>query len=234
MKVILTGSTGFIGAEVLRQCISNPSINQIIALSRHPLSASHPKLTQITHSDFTDYPPSLLAQLAGADACIWSLGIANPKTMEQASLVNMDYTMAAARTCQGVLASQAKKPFRFVYLSGKYTEKNQDASLWFLGEPRKLRGRVELELLKLSEESKTKDGKFEVFIARPGFVVAKEKRMADYLVAGVANTIPVDLLARAMVGIVEHGGDGKVIWEMNDLVEGGREGEREHKNPNRV
>jgi len=73
MKIILLGSTGFIGSEVLSQCLSHPSITSILALSRRPLPITHEKLTTVILSDFTSYPPSVLEQMKGAEACIWYL-----------------------------------------------------------------------------------------------------------------------------------------------------------------
>lgn len=74
MKVILTGSTGFIGGEVLTQCLSHPSITSLVLLTRRPLPdtiTSKPTVQVITLVDFTSYPPELLSRLTGAEACIW-------------------------------------------------------------------------------------------------------------------------------------------------------------------
>jgi uncharacterized protein YbjT (DUF2867 family) len=74
MKFILTGCTGFIGSEVFFQCLRNPSITSIIALSRRPLPdyiANDPKLKVAIMEDFNSYPDALLHELSGADACIW-------------------------------------------------------------------------------------------------------------------------------------------------------------------
>lgn len=74
MKVILAGSTGFIGREVLEQCIQHPSVTSIVALSRRPLpepAASHPKVEVVVEEDFTSYSPSTLQAIQGAGACIW-------------------------------------------------------------------------------------------------------------------------------------------------------------------
>lgn len=73
MQVILTGSTGFIGKEVLDQCLRNPEITSIIALSRRdlPEEITNPKLSVIIVKDFNSYPDSILDQLKNADACIW-------------------------------------------------------------------------------------------------------------------------------------------------------------------
>lgn len=73
MKVILLGSTGFIGKAVLDQCLKNSAITSIIALSRRelPEQAVNPKLTVVIVEHFKFYSDSVLEHLKGADACIW-------------------------------------------------------------------------------------------------------------------------------------------------------------------
>lgn len=73
MKVILLGSTGFIGKEVLEHCLKNTAITSLIALSRRDLPAevANPKLTVVIIEDFKLYPDSVLEELKGADACVW-------------------------------------------------------------------------------------------------------------------------------------------------------------------
>jgi uncharacterized protein YbjT (DUF2867 family) len=72
MKVIVLGSTGFIGKEVLDQCLKNPAITSLIAFSRRDLleAAASPKLTVVIIENFKLYPDSILEQLKDADACI--------------------------------------------------------------------------------------------------------------------------------------------------------------------
>ena len=74
MRVFLTGATGFIGGEVLTQALAHPSITSLICLSRRALPESvttNPKVKVIILSDFMSYPPKILAQLEGAESCIW-------------------------------------------------------------------------------------------------------------------------------------------------------------------
>ena len=70
MKVILAGSTGFIGGEVLKQCLQHPTITSVVALGRRELPA-HDKLTSIVVEDFLSFPKSVHEAIKGADACIW-------------------------------------------------------------------------------------------------------------------------------------------------------------------
>lgn len=73
MKVILTGATGFIGGEILTQCLDNTSITSLILLSRRPVEniSSHPKAKVIIMEDFKSYPEPVISEISDADACIW-------------------------------------------------------------------------------------------------------------------------------------------------------------------
>jgi uncharacterized protein YbjT (DUF2867 family) len=74
MKIILTGATGFVGGEALKHAVAHPAISEVVVLTRRELTADQgasPKVKAIVLSDFESYPDTLLAQLAGAEACIW-------------------------------------------------------------------------------------------------------------------------------------------------------------------
>lgn len=73
MKIVLTGSTGFIGSEVLQQCIQSQDIDSIVVLTRRPLStaANSPKVNNIIIEDFESYHTQTTDAVSNADACIW-------------------------------------------------------------------------------------------------------------------------------------------------------------------
>jgi nucleoside-diphosphate-sugar epimerase len=71
MKVILTGATGTIGSGVLKQCLANPEVQSVIALTRRPLDVKDTKIENIIHRDFLNYDSETREKLKGADACIW-------------------------------------------------------------------------------------------------------------------------------------------------------------------
>ena len=70
MKVIIAGATGFVGRELLSQCLQNPAVTSIVALSRRELPA-HDKLKVAIMDDFLSYPDSVRKEIKDASACIW-------------------------------------------------------------------------------------------------------------------------------------------------------------------
>ncbi|KAI7503829.1 hypothetical protein KC367_g1431 [Hortaea werneckii] len=220
MKLILTGATGFIGAAVLHHALSHPLITQVVALSRRPLPIHHPKLHTIIHQDFTVYPPSLLHNelLRDAEAVIWALG-----TPLSEGKQHLDFLLAAAEAFATHLLPglrQRGKDFRFVNVSGMFTEKDEERSLWFLREVRKWRGRAERELVAFEGELRRRgevagggegEGRgegWQTVIARPGVVLRGRSGWAVWLIPGF--TIPVEELAGALVDLAlcERGGGG--------------------------
>ena len=54
IKAILTGATGMVGEGVLHECLQHDAIESIVVINRKPCGVSHPKLKEISHSDFYD------------------------------------------------------------------------------------------------------------------------------------------------------------------------------------
>ncbi|KAL8706681.1 MAG: hypothetical protein Q9201_000315 [Fulgogasparrea decipioides] len=209
MKVILTGATGFIGSEVLRFALLHPAITAIVVLSRRNLPLKHPKLTIIIQTDFLDYSDATLGACAGAEACIWSLGVARSLSAENNRRINLDYTMVAAETFTRELAPQLPegKNFRFVYLSGMMTERNQERKLWFMSETRRIRGEVENKLMDLQKEDRER---LVTYVARPGGVLATNSLFPGSL-EPLARAITVDDLAVKMLDTAINGHKTQII-----------------------
>lgn len=73
MKLIMTGVTGFLGREMLLECLATPSITSIVALSRRELDIANSKLDLhvMKDEDFLHYSDSSFTEkLKGAKACI--------------------------------------------------------------------------------------------------------------------------------------------------------------------
>jgi nucleoside-diphosphate-sugar epimerase len=74
VRIVLTGATGFVGGEVLRQLLANEETEVVTCLTRRPIGVEHPKLKTILHADFTVWPEELAEVLADHAAVIWALG----------------------------------------------------------------------------------------------------------------------------------------------------------------
>src|SRR5690349_19807852 len=96
MKIILTGATGMVGSEVLRQAIADPGISEVTAITRSSPGISHPKLSVIIHKDFLNYT-GLEDVFRSHDACLWCLGISQTLvSREEYEVITYDYALAGA------------------------------------------------------------------------------------------------------------------------------------------
>ncbi|OJJ48238.1 hypothetical protein ASPZODRAFT_140552 [Penicilliopsis zonata CBS 506.65] len=248
MKIILAGSTGLVGREVLELCLACESITSIVALSRRELPASvtqNPKLKVVILDDFLSYTDPVLQEINGADACIWTLGKTPTTDSEAARKVCLDYTLAAVAAFEKVAENNKDgngnetlptKKIRFVYCSGAAAERDQTKSLWFIQEYRRIRvrlcllygilnvyansqqGQVENELL---AHAAAHPDSFELYILRPGMVLGKEMTLKDRLVQGLAPSVKVDVLAGLMLDVALKGGS-QDIFENSAINELGR------------
>lgn len=73
MKLVLSGSTGFVGSEVLQQCQQSPAISSLVVLTRRPLDPVHTtsKTINIIVKNFTEYSNEVVEAVKDADGCIW-------------------------------------------------------------------------------------------------------------------------------------------------------------------
>lgn len=77
MKLVIGGSSGFVGAELVRQALSNPAITSVVGLSRRETpvpadaNANAAKLKSIVVEDFENYSDSIKKELEDVDAFIW-------------------------------------------------------------------------------------------------------------------------------------------------------------------
>ncbi len=238
MKILLTGTTGFVGTEILQQCLKHNYISHIYVLTRKTLDpkfATHKKVTQVIHEDFSQYPEYLLAKLAnyGVEGCIWSLGGAVEwgKNKEDAERIGIHYPLQAANAFAMALATQLdpnappnkqKFPFRFIFVSGAGAEQNQFRSLWVYAEWRKIKGAAEKGIFDVADSSESIGGKkcFEAIALRPGRVLAGGDSVTTLLGESVISVIAVDRLARCAIKMALEGTgyEGKRILENKDCL----------------
>jgi len=207
MKVILFGASGMVGQGVLRECLVDPGVEQVLSVARRPGAATHEKLREVVLPDVGDLR-SVADQLAGYDACFFCLGVSSVGMKEaDYTRVTYDLTLAAART----LVERAPG-MTFIYVSGEGTDSSERGrSMWA-----RVKGKTENALLALPFAAK--------YMFRPGFIQPKHgvkpaTRWVRVTYAVLAPLTPVvralaprwvtttELVGRAMIEAARRGAD---------------------------
>jgi uncharacterized protein YbjT (DUF2867 family) len=153
MNVILFGATGMVGQGVLRECLLDPDVHQVLSIVRTPTGQHHAKLRELVHTDFFDYS-AIEPELTGFDACFFSLGVSSAGMAEaQYKHLTYDLTLAAATTL-----AKLNPNMTFTYVSGAGTDSTERGrSMWA-----RVKGKTENDLLKLPFRA--------ACMFRPGFI----------------------------------------------------------------
>ncbi len=153
MKVLLFGATGMIGQGVLRECLLDPQVTEILALGRSRSRQVHPKLRELLHEGFFDFS-AVEDELSGLDACFFCLGVASAGLTEEAyHRLTHDLTLAAARTL-----SRLNPRMTFSYVSGAGTDSTERGRVMWA----RAKGQTENALLRLPFKA--------VYLFRPGLI----------------------------------------------------------------
>jgi uncharacterized protein YbjT (DUF2867 family) len=140
MKVILFGATGMVGQGVLRECLLDPKIENVLAVGRSPAGQQDAKLREIVHDDFLDYS-AIESQLAGYDACFFCLGVSSiGMDEERYRHLTYDITLAAATTL-----AKLNPGMVFIYVTGQGADSTEQGRLMWA----RIKGKTENDLLKL-------------------------------------------------------------------------------------
>ena len=216
MKVILFGATGMVGQGVLRECLLDPEVTQVLAIGRTPLADKHEKIREIVHPDLLEYA-SIKEQLVGYQACFFCLGVSSAGMNEaDYSRITYDIALAAAQALV-----EASPEMTFIYVSGSGTDGSEKGrSMWA-----RVKGKTENALLALPFRHK--------YMFRPAFIQPLHgiKSKTKLYRAAYAVTAPLyplwkaivpkyvtttEQVGRAMLHVAKHGAD-KAVLENDDL-----------------
>jgi uncharacterized protein YbjT (DUF2867 family) len=215
LNVILFGATGMVGQGVLRECLRDPEIAEVLAMGRSATGQQHAKLREAVREDLFDLS-DMARTLVGYDACFYCLGVSSSGMNEEAyRRVTYDLTMAVAS-----LARQ-NPGMIFLYVSGAGTDSSERGrSMWA-----RVKGKTENDLLKLPFAA--------AYMLRPGYIqpmhgIRSKTGWYQALYAAVAPTYPLwkaifgkyvtttEDLGRAMIKIAKRGAPKRVL-ENQDL-----------------
>ena len=140
MKIILFGASGMVGQGVLRECLRDDAVTQILSVGRSATGQQHGKLIEIVRDDFLDYS-DIEPQLAGYDACFFCLGVSSiGMDAERYRHLTYDITLAAATTL-----ARLNPQMVFVYVTGAGTNSTEKGRVMWA----RVKGKTENDLLKL-------------------------------------------------------------------------------------
>jgi uncharacterized protein YbjT (DUF2867 family) len=150
MKVILFGGTGMVGQGVLRECLADPRVEQLLLVVRKVTGDTHAKVVELAQENFFDWT-GVAPLFAGYDVCLFCLGVSAVGMKEEAySRTTYDLTLGVAQ----VLVQQGVKVF--VYVSGQGTDEH-GRSMWA-----RVKGATESALMRLPFA--------QVYCFRPGYI----------------------------------------------------------------
>ncbi len=114
MKVILFGATGMVGQGLLRECLLDTDVSEVLSVARSATGQRHAKLREIIHADFNDFST---LQIEG-EACFWCIGVSVAGMGEaEYTRVTYGYTIAAAKVL-------ARPTMTFIFVSAAGAQGN--------------------------------------------------------------------------------------------------------------
>jgi uncharacterized protein YbjT (DUF2867 family) len=140
MKVILYGATGMVGSGVLRECLLDAEVEQVLTVGRNATGIRQEKLREIVAKSLTDLS-AMEGDLRGYDACFFCLGVTS-MGMSEAEYREVSYgiTMAVAETLV-----RLNPGMTFVYVSGAGTDSSEQGRVMWA----RVKGATENALLRL-------------------------------------------------------------------------------------
>jgi uncharacterized protein YbjT (DUF2867 family) len=215
VKVVLFGATGMVGQGVLRECLLDPQVTEVLAVGRTATGARHPKLRELVRADLTDLAPDAAA-LHGFDACFFCLGVSSAGMSEpDYRRTTYDLTLTVAR-----IVSQDNPQLTFVYVSGAGTDSSEGGRLMWA----RVKGATENALLRLP---------LRAYLFRPGYIQPRHGvtsrtafyrwfyRLATPFYPLAARLLPgqvttSEVVGRAMIKVARDGAPTQVL-ETRDI-----------------
>jgi uncharacterized protein YbjT (DUF2867 family) len=140
MRILLFGASGMVGQGVLRECLLDPGVDEVLSIGRSAAGRPHPKLSEVLHADLF-HLEALEARLAGFDACFFCLGVTSAGMKEDAyRRVTFDLTLAVA-----TFLAPRNPGMTFVYVSGMGTDSTGRGRVMWA----RVKGQTENALLQL-------------------------------------------------------------------------------------
>jgi len=116
MKVVIFGATGMVGGGVLRECLLDSGVEQVLTVGRRATGQQYGKLREFVHGNLLDLS-AIERELSGYDACFFCLGVSSVEMNEAEYRRAYGMTVAAAETLV-----RLNPEMTFVYVTGAGTD----------------------------------------------------------------------------------------------------------------
>src|SRR5579871_4524815 len=218
MNVILFGATGMVGQGVLRECLLDPDIQQVLVVGRSATGQHHPKLRELTAPDLIDLT-AIESKLTGYDTCFFCTGVSSAgMTEEKYTHLTYDLTLSVAQTL-----ARLNPTMTFLYISGAGTDSTEKGrSMWA-----RVKGRTENALLRLPFKA--------AYMFRPGLIqplhgIQSKTRIYRLFYTVTKPVLPMlrallpafilttEQVGRAMIAVTKRGSPKRIL-ESRDIYE---------------
>lgn len=157
MKVIITGSTGMVGKGVLLECLNSSDVEKVLVLNRNPLNITHPKLTEIIHTNFKNFN-TIKDKLANYNACFHCMGVSSVGINEE-KFLEITYTITKALS---TVLYEINPGIIFNYVSGTGTDSSEKGRIMWA----RVKGKTENMILSM--------GFKDAYAFRPGLILPEK------------------------------------------------------------
>ena len=216
MKAILLGATGMVGQGVLRECLLDSEVQNVLAIGRSATGQQHEKLHEIVHDDLFDLS-AIEGKLSGYDACFFCLGVSAVGMSEEAyRRVTYDLTISVAKTL-----ARLNPAMTFIYVSGAGTDSSEQGRIMWA----RVKGKTENALLQMPFRA--------AYMFRPGYIqplhgIRTKTKWYGVLYPMMAPLYPVwkllfpryvtttECIGRAMLKVAKRGAP-KSVLENQDI-----------------
>ncbi len=154
MRAIILGATGMVGQSVLRECLLDDDVENVLSIGRNQLDQQHHKLMDIVQPNLLDLS-RLEDVLSGYDACFFCLGVSSAGlTEERYRIITYDITISVAQTL-----SKLNPQMTFLYVTGSGTDSTEKGRVMWA----RVKGKTENDLLRLPFKA--------AYMFRPGIIL---------------------------------------------------------------